>query len=82
MPEHEPYTDANFGTATWDDAKGEWLITIVFPSGRTAEGSILPEDKRLHLSSPELEESRACVRWVQANELTLKQHVGGTPGSD
>jgi len=75
LPEHEPYTDPNFGTATWDDARGDWLFTLVFPSGRTAEGSVRPEDNSLHLSSPELEESRACVRWVQANEPALRQYV-------
>lgn len=75
MPEHAPYTDPNFGVATWDDSAGDWLFTVTFPSGRTAEGSIRPEDNTLHLSSPELKESRACVHWVQANEPTLRQYV-------
>ncbi len=75
MPKHEPYTDPHFGTATWDDVRGDWLFTVSFPSGRTAEGSIRPEDNSLHLSSPELEESRACIRWVQTNEPTLRQYV-------
>jgi hypothetical protein len=72
---HEPYTDARFGTATWDNARGDWLFSLIFPSGRTADGCVRPADNCLHLSSPELEASRACVRWVQANELTLKQYV-------
>jgi len=75
LPEHEPHSDPDFGTATWDDAHGEWRLTVVFPSGREAEGSITPEDKSLHLSAPALDESRACVRWVQANELALKQYL-------
>ena len=75
MAEHTLYTDPQFGVATWDDARGDWLFTIVFPSGRTAKGTVRPEDNSLHLSSPELDESRACVRWVQANELTLKQYL-------
>jgi hypothetical protein len=75
LPEHQPYTDADFGTATWDDPRGDWQFTVTFPCGRTAEGSIRPEDNRLHLSAPELEESRACVRWVQANEPALRQYV-------
>jgi hypothetical protein len=78
LPKHEPYVDPNFGTATWDDSQGDWLFTLAFPSGRTADGSIRPEDNSLHLSAPELEESRACVRWVQANELTLQQYVADT----
>ena len=75
MPKHEPYTDPNFGVAIWDDAHDYWLFTVAFPSGRSAEGSIRPEDSGLHLSSPELEESRACVRWVQSNEPFLRQYV-------
>lgn len=75
MPEHEPYADPDFGTATWHGDRGDWLFTVVFPSGRTAEGSVRPEDDNLHLSSPELEESRACVRWVLANEPVLRQYV-------
>lgn len=75
MPKHEPYTDPNFGTATWDDARGDWLFTVVFPSGRTAKGRVRPEDNSLHLSSPALEESRECVRWVQSNEPVLRQYV-------
>ena len=75
VPEHSPYVDAYFGASVWDDARGDWLLTVAFPSGRTAEGSIRPEDNRLHLSSPELEESRSCVRWVQANESVLNQYV-------
>jgi hypothetical protein len=75
LPEHEPYSDPDFGIATWDDARGDWLFTLTFPSGRTAEGGVRPEDNNLHLSSPELEESRACVRWVQANEPTIRQYV-------
>ena len=78
MPEHAPYVDPNFGTSTWDDACGDWQFPVVFQSGRKAEGSIRPEDNRLHLSSPELEESRACVRWVQGNEPALKQYVADT----
>ena len=75
VPEHAPYVDPHFGASTWDDALGDWLFRVAFSSGRSAEGSIRPEDNSLHLSSPELEESRACVRWVQANEATLKQYV-------
>jgi hypothetical protein len=75
LPEHEPYTDPNIGAATWDDDRGEWLFTVVFPSGRIAEGSVRPEDDSLHLSSPDLEESRACVRWVRANEPVMRQYV-------
>jgi hypothetical protein len=75
MPEHDPYTDPIFGTATWDAADGDWLFTLVLPSGQAVEGCVRPEDNRLHLSSPELEESRACVRWVLANELALRQYV-------
>lgn len=75
MPEHAPYTDPSFGVATWDEAAGNWQFTVVFPSGRIAKGSIRPEDDSHHLSSPELEESRACTRWVQANELALRQYV-------
>ena len=75
MPKHEPYNDPSFGTATWDDARGDWLFTLVLPSGRSVEGSVRPEDNGLHLSSPELEESRSCVRWVQANEPALRQYV-------
>jgi hypothetical protein len=75
LPEHLPYTDPDFGTATWDEAGGDWLFTVAFPSGRTAEGSIVPEDNSLHLSSPALAESRACVRWVRANEPALRQYV-------
>jgi hypothetical protein len=78
LPEHEPYTNPDFGRATWDDTRGEWVLTVAFPSGRTAEGSITPEDKTLHLSSPELEESRACVRWVRDNEPALRQYVAET----
>ena len=75
MPEHEPCTDPNLGTAAWDGDRSEWLFTVVFPSGRIAEGSVRPEDDSVHLSSPELEESRACLRWVQANEPVLRQYV-------
>lgn len=75
MPKHANYVDPIFGTAVWDDSKGDWLFQVVFPSGATAEGSIRPEDSNLHLSATELAESRACARWVQANELTLKEYV-------
>jgi len=75
VPEHASYTDPNFGVATWDAKAGDWLFTVAFPSGRTAEGSVRPEDDSLHLSSPELEGSRACIRWVQANEPALRQYV-------
>jgi hypothetical protein len=75
LPEHEAYTDPDFGMATWDDARGDWLFTVAFSSGRTAEGSIRPKDNGLHLSALELEESRECVRWVAANEPALRQYV-------
>lgn len=75
MPEHQPYTDPAFGMSTWDDANGDWLFTLVFSSGKTASGSVRPEDRHLHLSSPEMKESRACIRWVQSNEPALKQYV-------
>jgi hypothetical protein len=75
LPEHQPYTDPNFGVATWDAKAGDWLFTVAFPSGRTADGSIRPMDDAFHLSAPELEESRACVRWVQAHEATLLRYV-------
>ncbi len=75
MPEHAPYSDPTLGTATWDGVRGDWLFTLVLPSGAEAKGSIRPEDDRLHLSAPELEESRECVRWVRDNEPALRQYV-------
>jgi hypothetical protein len=75
LPEHKTYTDPTFGTATWDDVHGDWLFTLVLPSGRAVEGRVSPEDNRLHLSAPELEESRECVRWVRDNESALRQYV-------
>jgi hypothetical protein len=61
LPEHEPYTDPNFGTAIWDDASGDWRFTLVFPSGRRADGSVRPEDNHLHLSSPEFSYQRPGI---------------------
>ncbi|WP_020470155.1 DUF2262 domain-containing protein [Zavarzinella formosa] len=75
MPEHEPFADPNVGTVRWDSDRGDWLFIVTFPSGRTAEGSVRPEDNSLHLSSPEMEESRACIHWVQSNEPALRQYV-------
>jgi hypothetical protein len=75
LPEHNPYTDPTLGTATWDDARGDWLFTLVLPSGQSVQGRIKPENNRLHLSSPKLEESRASVRWVRDNEPALRQYV-------
>jgi hypothetical protein len=75
LPKHEPCTDPILGTATWDDGRGDWLFALVLPSGRTVDGSVRPEDNHLHLSSPGLEESRACVRWVRDNEPALRQYV-------
>lgn len=75
MPEHTPYVDPSFGMSEWDDARGDWMFTVAFPLGRSAEGSIRPEYDSLHLSSPELGESRACIHWVQANEPALRQYV-------
>lgn len=75
MPEHTPHTDPGFGVATWDAKAGVWLFTVACLSGRTADGSIRPEDESLHLSPPQLDESRACVRWVQANEPALRRYV-------
>lgn len=75
MADHAPYTDPRFGIATWDAKAGDWRFAVVFPSGRTADGSIRPEDNSLHLSSPELDESRACIHWVQANEPELRLYV-------
>jgi hypothetical protein len=74
-PEHEPYTDPTLGTATWNAARREWLFALVLPSGRAVNGSITPADDRLPLASPELEKSRACIRWVRDNEPALRQHV-------
>ena len=75
MPEHAPYTDPGFGVATWDAKSGDWVFTVACASGRTADGSIRPEDDSLHLSSPELAKSKVCVRWVQANEAALREYV-------
>src|SRR5947208_393490 len=75
LPEHQSYTDPILGTATWDDARGDWIFTVVLPSGRSVAASISPADDRVHLSSPELEESRSCIRWVRDNEVALQQYV-------
>jgi hypothetical protein len=75
LPDHEPYADPALGTATWDDTRGEWRFTLVLPSGRVTKVTIVPANPQLHLSGPELEESRACVRWVRDNESALRQYV-------
>ena len=75
MPEHEPYNDSTLGFIIWNDAQGEWEATLAFPSGGNAKCTICPENCNLHLSAPELDESRACLRWVQAHEPVLRQYV-------
>jgi hypothetical protein len=75
LPKHKPYADPVLGTATWNDTRGDWEFSLILPSGRSVEGSVRPEDDRLHLSSPELDQSRACVRWVRDNEPALRQYV-------
>ena len=75
MAEHPPYVDPVLGTATWDDTRNQWELKLNLATGHQVEATITPEDNRMHLSSPEFEESIQCVRWVRDNELTLRQYV-------
>ncbi len=78
MPNHEPYEDPVLGTFTWDDTRGDWLFKLVLPTRQAAKGSLTPCDNRLHLSSPEFDESRRCLSWIRDNEPVLRGYVADT----
>lgn len=75
MPPAKNLHDEILGLLTWDDGESIWTFDAGLLGGRYVPGVLFPTSRQDPLCTFHRETVRDSIRWIQANELTIREHL-------